>query len=536
MKELNFEELSKEQKIGMTLTALVQSIEGPFPISPVLDLIKKRALGAVFVQGSRPCFQEIVNMVKETADYPILIMTDAERGIAPYLIGSQNAIGRTGSAELAYLFGKALAVRAREIGFNVVTSPVLDMCHENVTCGGNNRALGHDKHEVARLAAAEVRGIHDGGILSIAKHYPGTPDNAAIIDAHMAENEIYGTEEELLDYNLYPYLHLMKEGLLDGVMTGHYLCTAIDRDYPASLSAKVTDILRRQGFDGFMVTDGLNMMGVVAKFGDKGAIGVSVANGNDLALAFQPTEMAYEALCEAYESGRLTEERLNEAVRHVLEAQHKTTLPPKFTELTEEEKLEFQRINTDCVYAATDPGIPASISREGRHFFALLTEGDVDLNAADVEAMGPMTGGWYRPREIAAKLRELFPNSTISTINQFPTATENRLLLNNSLGYDDVVFITFFQSDCYVGMECLTSRILSLMIAMQVTDRISTIVHFGNPYVVEDAPHVSRLILGTGDRNNVGPTLEVLAGLREPRGKLTYDVKFKPMKQKKIKS
>ena len=85
----------------MTLTALIQSIEGPFPIAPVLDLIKKHALGGVFVQGSRPNYQEIVNMVKEAADYPILIMTDAERGIAPYQIGSQNAIGRTGRAELA---------------------------------------------------------------------------------------------------------------------------------------------------------------------------------------------------------------------------------------------------------------------------------------------------------------------------------------------------------------------------------------------------------------------------------------------------
>ena len=527
IKELVLEELTTKQKLGMTLTALIQSIEGPFPIAPVLDLIKKHALGGVFVQGSRPNYQEIVNMIKEAADYPILIMTDAERGIAPYQIGSQNAIGRTGSAELAYLFGKAMAIRAREIGFNVVTSPVLDMCHENVTCGGNNRALGHDKHEVARLAAAEVRGIHDGGVLSVAKHYPGTPDNAAIIDAHMAENEIYGTEQDLLDYNLHPYLQLMKENLLDGVMTGHYLCTAIDRDYPASLSSKVTSILRRQGFDGFYVTDGLNMMGVVAKFGNKGAIGLSVAHGNDLALAFQPTEMAYEALCESYEKGQISEERLNEAVRHVLEAQHKTTLPQKFTELTEEEKIKFQRINTDCVYAKTDEGTPVSISREGRHFFAILTDGDVDLNTADVDVMGPMAGGWYRPREIAKQLGELFPNSTVSTINQFPSSAENRILLDRSLGYDDVIFITFFNSDCYVGTECLTSRILSLMNAMQVTNRISTIVHFGNPYVVEDAPHVSRLVLGAGDRSNVAPTLEVLAGLREPLGVLTYDVKFK---------
>ena len=527
MQELKFEELSKEQKIGMTLTALIQSIDGPFPIAPVLDLIKKRALGGVFVQGGCPYREEVIKIVKDTADYPILIMTDAERGISPYTIGSHNALGRTDNVDLAYLFGKAVAIRAREIGYNVLTNPILDMCCTNVTCGGNNRANGHDKQKVAEFAIAEVRGMHDGGTVAVAKHYPGTPDNAARIDAHMAENEIYGTEEELLNYNLYPYVRLIEEGLLDGVMTGHYLCTAIDRDYPASLSEKVMDILRRQGFDGFYVTDALNMMGVVAKFGAKGSVALSVAQGNDISLAFQPTEMAYEALCEAYESGQITEERLNEAVRRVLEAQHKTTLPPKFTELTEEEKIEFQRINNECVHARTDESVPVSISREGRHYFAILTEGDVDLDAISQDVISPMTQGWYRPHEIAEQLRELFPNSTVATINQFPSAAENNILLNRSLGYDDVVFITFFNSDCYIGRECLTSRILSVMDAMQVTNRISTIVHFGNPYVLEDAPHVSRIILGTGDRNNIAPTLEVLAGLREPRGVLTYEVNFK---------
>ncbi|MBQ4575007.1 MAG: hypothetical protein IJA85_07365 [Clostridia bacterium] len=527
MKELRFEELTVEQKLGMTLTALVQSINGPFPIAPVLDLMAKHALGAVFVQNGVRERDEILRRIREAADYPILIMTDAECGIDPYPVGHHNAIGRTGDADLAYLFGKAVAIRARQLGYNVLTNPVLDMCDKNVTCGGNNRAFGHDKHEVARMAIAEVRGMHDGGVLAVAKHYPGTPDNAAEIDAHMAENVNYATEERLLDYNLYPYLRLIEENLLDGVMTGHYLCTSIDNEYPASLSHKVTQVLRRQGFDGFYVTDGLNMMGVVAKFGAMGSIGLSVAHGNDTALAFQPTEMAYEALCEAYRSGMITDARLDEATGRILEAQHKVNITPKFNSLTEQEKIDYKRLSTDCIYAKTDAGVPLGISREGKHYFAILTDGDVNLDTIDEKAVGPMTSGWYRPKEIADRLLELFPNSTVSTINQFPSVAENVGILNNSLGFDDVVFITFFKSDCYIGQECLTSRILAVMRGMQVTDRISTIVHFGNPYVLEDVPHVQRIILGTADRNNVPYTLEVLAGLREARGVLTYDVKFK---------
>ena len=100
-------------------------------------------------------------------------------------------------------------------------------------------------------------------------------------------------------------------------------------------------------------------------------------------------------------------------------------------------------------------------------------------------------------------------------------------LLSDSLDYDGVIFITFFQSACYVGRECLTSRIISLMEAMQVSGRISTILHFGNPYILEDVPHIPRVLIGTTSAAGVDAALEVQAGKRDAKGVLTYDVKLK---------
>ena len=87
--------------------------------------------------------------------------------------------------------------------------------------------------------------------------------------------------------------------------------------------------------------------------------------------------------------------------------------------------------------------------------------------------------------------------------------------------------MTFFESDAYIGTECLTSRVLSVANAMQITNRISTLVHFGNPYVVEDFPHVGRLLIGTTAADNVDCAFDILAGKYEAKGVLTYNVKFK---------
>ena len=65
------------------------------------------------------------------------------------------------------------------------------------------------------------------------------------------------------------------------------------------------------------------------------------------------------------------------------------------------------------------------------------------------------------------------------------------------------------------------------MRAMQTTDRISTVVHAGNPFVIEDVPHMPRLIFATASHGSSMRALEVLAGNAEPTGKQVYDVKLK---------
>ena len=527
IKELKLEELSARQKLGMSMIALITNRD-PNKVEYLLNMIRNHSLGAVWVNFVTPERDELIAKIKEAADYPIIVMCDAEGGICDYRIGRHNAIGCTHSEELAYAFGKITAVTARNLGYNMICDPVIDISYGNCVCGMNNRALGCDKYEVAKLAKAEARGFHDGGILTIAKHYPGFTESDYTIDSHMGETTSEMTREQLIEENLYPYIELMKEGLLDGMMTKHARFVNIDPDYPASLSQKLINVIRELGFDGISITDALTMMGIVAKFGRENSIGLAVANGNDMALPYYGNpKFEYEALCQCYDKGMISDERLDDAVARVLATQRKTLAQPKFTELTEEDYKTFDRINSESTFAYLDEGVSPTLDPNGRHLFAILTEKPLDINTRDQVIVDTMDKDWYKPYTIADKIRSLYSNSEITSLSFFPTGMDIYNFLDKTVLYDDVVFVTFFNSAAYIGKECLTSRILSAMEALQVTRKISTVVHFGNPYVLEDVPHVPRILVGSISTASTLYTIDMLAGNLPIKGKPVYDIKLK---------
>lgn len=327
--------------------------------------------------------------------------------------------------------------------------------------------------------------------------------------------------------SLFPYLELMKEDLLDGIMVGHCKLPKIDPDYPATLSKKIIDIIREQGYDGLTISDGLSMMGIVAKFGETDSKGLAVENGIDNPLVWcSDNKVGYDALYECYKKGIISEARLNEAVKRVLATQHKVfTMQPKYTEITQDDAEAIEKINKDSIYAKTDEGVAASVSREGRHLFMVLTDMEAEISEGQL-SINTFAVYWYNPGLIMERLGELFPHSEAIAIREFPTKKEIIFALHKACQFDDVVFITYKAASAYVGREEFTPRIISLIEAMQVSEQVSTIVHLGNPYALEPLPHVPRIIIGTCSSQAVMTSLDVLAGNYPAKGELTYPVKL----------
>ena len=523
IKPLILEELSVEQKLGLLNVILVmEGFHTPERMDFILDLVKKRSVGAIWVHAmsSKEYITSTIKQLQDAADYPLLFFTDAEGGLREHRIGRHNTLGCTDNEEYAYNFGKVVALEGKKLGYNVICNPVLDARFD-----GSSRSLGSDKNKIAKLGAAVARGMHDAGVLSVAKHYPSGFDLRGI-DSHMAESQSQQTEKELLETSLYPYLKLMEENLLDGMMVSHMSFPNIDPErHPATLSKKVIDIIRNQGFDGFLITDALGMMAIRSRYGYYNAHGLAINAGNDFALPFAKEDYveSHQAMIDAYKNGTITEERLNSAVKHIIAAQEKVVKMPEARDITEEEKITFEKINTDSIFAKCDEGLTTSISRDGKHFFAIMVRNEYSVGGVAVDTFN---NGWLYPEKVIAKIKELFPNSKYELIYQFPTQLQNEAVLGKSIDCEDVIFLTFSEPIAYTGKEHLTRRIETLINGMQLSNRISTVVHFGNPLVLENLSHIPRYILGFNSEKSITACLEVLTGKLEAKGSLTYEAKL----------
>ena len=184
------------------------------------------------------------------------------------------------------------------------------------------RAFGAEPRLVARHSAAFVRGLQQAGVAACAKHFPGHGDTS--VDSHLDVPMIDRDRTELAECELVPFRAAIEAGAR-AVMTGHLLVPAYDDDLPATLSPRIiTGLLREElGFDGLIITDGIEMQGVRRRFGLEGATVRALIAGVDAICVGgehadeQSAVRLRDAIVAAVRSGELPEERLREAAARV---------------------------------------------------------------------------------------------------------------------------------------------------------------------------------------------------------------------------
>ena len=112
----------------------------------------------------------------------------------------------------------------------------------------------------------------------------------------------------------------------------------------------------------------------------------------------------------------------------------------------------------------------------------VLTGNETDINDAGKVDVATFAGniwhgGWYDIQRILGKLEEMFPNSKSIAIREYPSGTDIQRNLEDATNYDDVILVTYQDAQAYVGRECLTSRIISMVDALQVTDKVSAVTY-----------------------------------------------------------
>ncbi|WP_447041430.1 glycoside hydrolase family 3 protein [Streptomyces sp. DSM 118878] len=186
------------------------------------------------------------------------------------------------------------------------------------------RSFGSRTDIVSRHTAAWIRGLQGAGVAACAKHFPGHGDT--VVDSHYGLPQVRGSAEEIAHTALPPFIAAMEAGVR-AVMTAHLLAPAYDPDLPATLSHRIlVDLLRGElGFDGLLVTDGIEMGAVTDRYGIDGATVRALAGGVDTVCvggesADEATaDLLSTALVKAVHEGTLPEERLTGASTRVRE-------------------------------------------------------------------------------------------------------------------------------------------------------------------------------------------------------------------------
>ena len=526
MRLLKLEELSLDQKLGMVLCA--RRCNDPLDFQYTLELVRNRAVGCIQVPINDKT-ADMVKAIREAADYPVLIINDMEQGYPASSIPRLSAMTLAALPEAnrhLYLrdFAACIVSEAQHAGFSGTWCPVLDVLHCDGPCSVS-RHFGDDPMQVAEAAEHISRVFVENGFVATGKHYPG--GNNQPIDTHMAEGQSELTEEELLRFDLVPYLELMKKGLLPAIMTGHRVFSNIDPDRPASLSKPVIDIIRRQGFDGVAFTDSFAMSGILQKYGEENILGMAIAAGNDIILPNYRTgtKTCLEMLKKNYLDGAFDEARLNQAVRRVLTLQEFAN-PEKHPplEITEEQRRAPAAAAEDCITVIADEGVcPHLDDPARRRLFVVLTEQDFDEKSIEQEITA---GKWYFPKEIEKAVKEQFPGAEVAFIPEFATSRDNDRLLTLATKHDEVVFVTFCTTSAYLGTDCLTRRTEALINAMIVSGKVAAVVHFGNPFAAKPIHHVPRRVFGYNAPPSQIAAIKVLAGNLPARGSLPFKIQF----------
>jgi beta-N-acetylhexosaminidase len=265
---------------------------------------------------------------------PVLMLTDHEGGrVQRFRAGFSELpaaadLGLAGVEATAEAYARA-GRELREAGVNLVLAPVADVCPRDRPGTIGDRAFGDTPEVVAEHVDAAVRALQDAGVAACAKHFPGhgpTED-----DGHRVLPVVERDEDELAARDLLPFRAALDAGAAT-VMTAHAVYPASgDAERPASLSPYwIAEVLRgRLGFDGVVVSDALEMKGLMTQWTPVDSGLRALEAGTDLVLYYKEADQyaAFYELRLALERGDLDPAPVRDSLRRLAALRHRLKRP-----------------------------------------------------------------------------------------------------------------------------------------------------------------------------------------------------------------
>lgn len=527
--------LTLEQKVAQLVTPDIGSAGYVAESDPRLERwisLARQGVGMFVLYGGTPRdVAWITNRLQREAAVPLMISADFEGGPGQQVKGASEyppnmALAAAGSDELMYRAAAAAATEGRAMGIHLTYTPVVDIAWRPDNPQESSRSFGGDLDLLGRMVRAYVRGYHDNGMLTSAKHFPGRGDQVPMPgNAPWMWNP--KSESELEAQEFTAFRHGVAAGV-DFMMTEHIAVPAVTggSDLPASVERRLaTDVVRgRLGFQGLLTTDDLWYEWVVTRFGAEEVAVRAFEAGHDVILKPRDPVAAIAALAAAVRSGRIPEARVDTAVRKLLTLKSRLGLhrqrmvDPEAVGAhvsTPEHRALVQEIADRSLTLLRDEGV-LPVRNPGRVV-------NVNIQKADVDPGPPL---------LDAKLAAALPGARTFTVRPGQSAEARALIVEASRDADLVVVSLFVQRDRSGDPAPLRETDLALVrtLLAEHPGRVVGMV-YGNPHLARRLPDLPALLVGYGERTWYGNQdayfesfLRALDGRLTPSGRLPVRV------------
>jgi beta-N-acetylhexosaminidase len=331
------------QKIGRLF---IGSMPGPELDDNTTTLIKDYHLGGIIlfkrnivdpIQLARLC-RDIQRVSMENSGLPLFLAIDQEGGRVARLRepftqfpGNAAIVESPDPEKSALHFARTTAREMSLVGLNMNMAPVLDVAQPNMDAHLVGRPFSHDPLQVAALGKIVINTLQQGGIMAVAKHFPGL--GKSDLDPHLHLPTIHATLEEMESMHLPPFAGAI-EARVSAIMSSHAVYPALEPGIPATLSRRImTDLLReRMRFDGLIISDDLEMGAISKERGLPRGAADAFEAGIDLLLICSDHSLllaSMELLRDRVLKEDIPYERLEESLERIAKYKRRFLHPPK---------------------------------------------------------------------------------------------------------------------------------------------------------------------------------------------------------------
>jgi beta-N-acetylhexosaminidase len=494
--------------------------------------------GIIMSVGSPLEIAAKLNALQRMSDLPLLVGGDLEFGAGyrarggyflpngidlggAVLFPPEMAIGATRDTMLAYEQGRITAIEGRALGFHIDFSPILDVNNNPANPVISTRSFGEDPALVAKLGTAFIRGVQEHGMIATGKHFPGHGDTGT--NSHLALPVVRVSRARLDSVELVPFNAAVKANV-GAIMTFHGSMPALDSSgVPGTLSHNVLTSLLRDDmhFHGLVVSDAMDMLGVLNTYGAVNAAQMAVAAGADVLLQPQDVATTVDAVVAGVTSGRYTEARLDESVRRILTTKARIGLrTSRVVDLDSARGIVGDSANAAVARLAAERSI--TLVRDSAHQLPLgrLNHGARLLSVTFAHRADLGAGLTFD-----AELRKTFPALRPEYVDADDAHPDFFRLLSIADSADVILVSSYVAHSSTVTTINAPQQFVDFIEELQRRKEHPIVMAFGNPYFLQQIPDVSAYVVAWGGFPvSQGAAARAVLGLTPMTGKLPITI------------